>query len=241
MQPSPHSLPERIYRTLSADIRQGLFKAGERLPTEPMLCERYGVSRTALREAIARLKADGLVDVQQGRGTFVRAASGATAFRFVESEAEADPLHTVQELAELRLGVEVAAASLAALRRTPEQLARLKASLDAMEQAVLDRSSGSEADLAFHATIAQATGNRQYRQFMEYLRGSFGAAIETSRHQSAREPGFSQQAQAEHRAIYEAIADQNARRAEQAMRRHILALTKRIEARLREEGASEVR
>lgn len=225
--PTP-SLPERVFVALSADIRGGVLPPGTQLPIEPLLCERYGVSRTVLREAISRLKAEGLLDVRQGRGSFVRPLSAATSFRFdLDEQGEVNP---VIELTELRLGVEATAAGLAARRRTPEQLEKLKLALDAMEAAVQADGNGNDADLSFHSTVAQATGNSQYRLFMEFLSGRIASAIAASRAHSARSAGLSRQAQREHRAIYDAIAAQDPRAAERAMRRHIEAAAERLTA-----------
>lgn len=231
MQPPSLSLPERVYAALSAEIRNGSLPAGTRLPIEPLLCERYGVSRTVLREAIARLKAEGLLDVRQGRGTFVLPATAATSFRFaVDGAGQADQIEQILELAELRLGVEITAAGLAAQRRSRAQLEELKRCLQAMEDAVRNGTDGSEADLAFHAVVAQATGNSQYRMFMDFLRGRFATAIATSRLHSAHRAGMTEEAQREHRAIYEAIAAGKADAAERAMRRHIEAAAARLSA-----------
>lgn len=215
------SLPEKLVLAMSADIAAGIYPVGGKLPIEPALCAHYGVSRTVLREAMARMKSDGLIDTQQGRGSFVLAPSVRTPFRF---EAPTVPsTQSILELSELRLGVEGTAAALAARRRTPAQLDRLKQCLDAMDRAVNYGESGSEADLEFHSTIADATGNSHYRLFMGYLRRSYGAAIEHARNVSLRAPGLSQIAQEEHGAIYEAIARGDAEAAEQAAKNHIRA------------------
>lgn len=222
------SLPERLVDAIVADIAKGTYAAGDKLPIEPALCAHYGVSRTVLREAMARLKSDGLIDTQQGRGSFVLAPSARTPFRF-----DAPLAHSTQsilELAELRLGVEGTAAALAAQRRTPRQLARLKQCLALMAQALETGASGSEADLEFHRTIADATGNGHYRLFMEYLRRFYAVAIEVSRSSSAQADGLSERAQEEHRAVYQAIADRDPEAAEKAVKHHIRAAAERLSA-----------
>lgn len=220
------SLPQRLFEAISEDIRRGVYAVGSKLPVEAGLCERYGVSRTVLRETVARLKADGLIDTQQGRGTFVLAQSAPPPFRLKAPAAEST--QSIIELAELRLGVEGMAAALAARRRTPEQLARLRDCLDRMEQSLRDGSSGTEADLEFHRTIADATGNGHYRMFMDYLQKFYASAIETSRSRSAQAPGLSQRVQDEHRAIFEAIALEDADAAERAVKQHIHAAAARM-------------
>lgn len=218
-------MPDRLYQAICDDIRTGVYAVGERLPVEAALCDHYGVSRTVLRETVARLRADGLIDAQQGRGTFVLAQAPAPAFRF--KPLPQDTAHSVVALAELRLGVEGTAAALAARRRTPAHLARLKDCLERMERAIHDGTSGTDADVEFHQTIADATGNAHYRLFMDYLRQFYAAAIDVARARSARADGLSETAQAEHRAVYEAIAAGDADAAERAIKAHIQAAADR--------------
>lgn len=217
------SLPEKLVIAIRADIASGRYSVGSKLPIEPELCAHYGVSRTVLREAMSRMKSDGLIDTQQGRGSFVMAPSARNPFRFEVPQSR----QSLLELSELRLGVEGTAAALAAGRRTPAQLQRLKKCLDAMAQAVERGESGSDADLQFHSTIADATGNGHYRLFMEYLRFSYAAAIDHARKVSLAAPGLSHIAQQEHRAVYEAIARGDAEAAEAAAKHHIRAAVRR--------------
>ena len=227
--PKAPSLPEKLVLAVSADIAAGIYPVGAKLPIEPELCAHYGISRTVLREAMSRMKSDGLIDTRQGRGSFVLAPSARTPFRFEpHTEAATPSTQSILELSELRLGVEGTAAALAARRRTPAQLARLADCLQRMEQAVAQGESGSEADLEFHRTIADATGNSHYRLFMEYLRRSYAIAIDRARSHSAQAAGLSQRAQEEHRAVYQAIADGDAAAAERAVKRHIRAAAKRL-------------
>ncbi len=228
------SRPDQLFRAISDDIGNGVFPPGSQLPTEAELCVHYQVSRTVLREAVARLKADGIIDAQQGRGSFVLQHSLRTPFRF--DPAMAGSLQGIAQLAELRLGVEGTAAALAAERRSPRQLAHLAQCLANMEQAARDGSGGSEADLEFHQTIAEATGNDHYRSFMAYLRQFYAVAIDAARTNSARSAGLSQQAQEEHAAIYRAIADGDAAAAEAAVKRHIRNAAERLAAQRAAEG-----
>ncbi len=225
--PAP-SRPDQLFRAISDDIAKGVWPVGSRLPTEPELCVHYKVSRTVLREAVARLRADGIIDAQQGRGSFVLQHSLRTPFRFDPSLAGS--LDGILQLAELRLGVEGTAAALAAERRSPAQLAHLRECLAQMERATQDGTSGSEADLAFHQTIAEATGNDHYRTFTAYLRQFYAVAIDTARTNSASQPGLSNQAQEEHTAIYRSIAEQDPQAAEQAVKTHIRNAAARLAA-----------
>lgn len=223
---SNQSMPERLFEAISADILAGTYPVGSKLPIEPELCTHYGVSRTVLRETVARLKADGLLDTQQGRGTFVLAQSVHTPFR-LKAHTQ-DVAQSIVDLAELRLGIEGTAAALAAQRRTPAQLARLKECLDRMQASLHDGSSGTEADLEFHRTIAEATGNGHYQMFMDYLQKYFSVAIDVSRTRSAQSQGLSQRAQEEHQAVYQAIEKGDPEAAELAIKRHIRAAAARL-------------
>lgn len=219
MSLSAPRLPDQLFDLLAADIRQGVFATGERLPTEGEICERYGVSRTVLREAVSRLKAEGMIETRQGSGTYVLGPSFRTPFRFDASAGGTKD--AIVKLAELRLGVEGTAAGLAAARATPAQRRRLRQCLERMASAVRNGTDGSQADLEFHETVAEATGNAHYRLFMDYLRQAFAVAIDTARRNSAREEGLSQAVQEEHAAVYEAIVAGDAAAAEKAMKRHI--------------------
>ena len=213
-------------QALSADIGAGRYPVGSQLPIEPALCEHYGVSRTVLREAMARLKAEGLIETRQGRGSFVLAPSARTPFRF-EAPA-ADVTASIVELAELRLGVEGTAAALAAERRSPAQLDHLRDCLRRMADA--DGAGGADADLDFHRTIAEATGNGHYRLFMDYLGRFYASAIEAARQRSARSAGLPAVVQREHLAIFDAIERQSPKAAEAAMKRHVMAAARRLAA-----------
>jgi DNA-binding FadR family transcriptional regulator len=219
-------MPERLFEAITEDIQNGVYPVGSKLPIESELCASYGVSRTVLRETVARMKADGLLDTQRGRGTTVLPQSMKTPFRF--KAPSQDLARSIIELAELRLGVEGTAAALAAQRRTPEQVAKLKDCLDRMQASIEGGTSGTDADLEFHRTIADATRNNHYRMFMDYLRQYFAVAIDVARSRSAKTSGLSQRAQEEHRAIYLAIEAGDPEAAELAVKKHIRAAAERL-------------
>ena len=116
---APRSLAHELVARLTADITAGKLPPGARLPTEQAMISAAGVSRTVVREAVAALRAEGLVVTRQGVGAFV-ASNARRPFRI-----DVDGLHTLREVLnvmELRTGIEVEAASLAAERGTPAQL-----------------------------------------------------------------------------------------------------------------------
>ncbi len=130
------SLVDRVARRLQEDIARGRYAAGEKLPTEQHLSEMYGVSRPTVREAIGRLKHDGLVVSRQGAGAFVAEAGVSSVFRLDVADFS-DP-EEIRNIIELLISVEAAASEHAARRRTEEQLVAIKGQLDAM-QAAIDR------------------------------------------------------------------------------------------------------
>ncbi len=219
---------DRVTTVLLEKIKSGEFAIGTRLPTEQVICERLGVSRTVVREAMSRLKSEGLVEVRQGSGTIVLDPMRATAFRL-----QIDPYESVEavlRVTELRLGIEAEAAALAAQRRTRSELAAIKRALLAIDSAVEKRREGVDEDLAFHQAISHATGNPLYPPMTDYLGPFVHAAIRVTRTNEARRHDFAAQVREEHFAIYQAIASQDAEGARQAVITHIDNAGGRIQA-----------
>jgi GntR family transcriptional regulator, transcriptional repressor for pyruvate dehydrogenase complex len=213
------TLADRVTAVLREKIKRGEFQAGTRLPTEQVISERFGVSRTVVREAISRLKSDGLVEVRQGSGTVVRKPNRTTAFRLdIDPQ---DSVGAVLRVTELRRGIEAEAAALAAKRRTRAQLAEIKRALAAIDAAAKQQRDGVDEDMAFHLAISRATGNQLYPSLLEFLGQFIHAATQVTRTNEARRDDFSTQVRHEHRAIFEAIAAQNPDAARQAAITHM--------------------
>lgn len=169
------SQSQRVVEGLLERIRSGEWQPGQRVPTEPELMQSFGVSRSVVREAVSRLQASGVLRTRQGVGSFVLSAQP----RSIQAALLQDPegeLKLRQKLAmlELRLSVETEAAALAAVRRTPEQLAAMEAALDDFDARQAAGQSTAEADFHFHELVAQATGNEY---FVEVLRSLSRATI----------------------------------------------------------------
>lgn len=211
LEPS-RTLAEQVASRIEAAIREGSLKRGEKLPTEAEMAGRFGVSRTVIREALSRLKYDGLLDSRQGVGCVVAGTDRKRAFRIddvYEGSSE------VGHLYELRAVLEGDAAFLAASRRTPEQLGEMGQTIERMARAVREGKDGTLPDLAFHRLVAEATQNPYLLEFMSFLTGKLRDLIARARENSSRSPGVSEQVQLEHEAIHEAIraADPEASRA----------------------------
>ncbi|MBD9426289.1 MULTISPECIES: FadR/GntR family transcriptional regulator [Pseudomonadaceae] len=220
------SLAQELVSELSQQISDGVFKRGEKLPTESAIMEAQGVSRTVVREAISRLQAAGLVETRHGIGTFVL-DTPTPGFRI--DPATVVTLREVISLLELRISLEVESSGLAAARRTPEQLAAMRAALDSFLSAA-HRSDAVASDFQFHLQIAIATGNRYFTDIMTHLGTSI---IPRTRLNSARlahddEKRYLARLSREHEDIYEAIARQDADAARAAMRLHLTNSRERL-------------
>ncbi|MCP2340484.1 FadR/GntR family transcriptional regulator [Actinomadura rupiterrae] len=171
------SLVEQVIEQLKGEIVAGTWPVGARIPPEPALSESLGVGRNTVREAVRALTHAGILESLQGDGTYVRATSemsGAMRRRLERAE--------LVEILEVRRGLEVEAARLAAARRTPADISAIEAALVLRDAAWAAREHIEfvEADLAFHTAVVEATHNRMlielYRDFSAALRASIGAA-----------------------------------------------------------------
>lgn len=165
--------------SIAGDLRRrilhGELPPGSRLPGHRGLAVAYSVSVGSVREAISMLASAGLVETRAGRGTFV-AAGGSRSFP--EHGAPLGIAGTgatleraeVEELVEAREVIEVALAAMAASRRDPEALARLRACAERMEDASASPAAYSEADVEFHLALADAAGNRYLLRSMLAIR-----------------------------------------------------------------------
>ena len=219
------NLTDRVTATLRAEIVSGKYTPGMQLPAGKDLGQQYGVSITVVREALSRLKADGLVASRQGKGVFVPKDTRARPFRL--ELASGTPL-SLAYIFELRMGVEVQAASLAAERRTVRDLNLMARHLKLMEPARKPFAEALAADLAFHRAIADATQNPLIIDFMTFLQPHLREAIALARSNSAKKAQTEAEAYKEHHAIYEAIAAKDSRQARRTVRLVLNGSLKRL-------------
>ena len=200
----PLRLSEEVSGDLLRRIARGELKPGDRLPTEKALGEAFGVSRAVVREAIARLKADGLIETRQGSGAFVVEAPKTINLRFWQG---AGPeLEELRDIFELRAMVEGAVAELAAQRRDDNDLGVMAEHLQAMDDAMASGRDGTEADDNFHIAMARATHNSYISRLVEFLGRHFSDSRKLSWHGTRNELAHPDEAQIEHRALFEAIS-----------------------------------
>jgi len=215
------NLTEQVTEMLREQIACGHYEEGQSLPSEQSLSLEFGVSRAVIREALSRLKAHKLVVGRQGRGAIVASAIGQQSFRI--SGESADDTESIVKVTELRMGLEVEAAGLAAVRRQAKHLREMQRAIDALGKAVAEGSviRGVEADLRFHRAICEATDNPHYSAFFAFLAPFLKAALTVTRRNSMKRPGRINTVEAEHRAIYEAIRAGAADIARSAAREHV--------------------
>ncbi len=225
----PQRLSDEVGAALEKRIRSGALVPGERLPTEAQLGAQFAVSRAVVREAVARLKAEGLVESRQGVGVFVTAHPSAAAFRM--NAGAAATAHDARDVFELRLIVEAAAAERAAVRRTPESLARIGEALavmDAAMECVSDSGDGAGADDVFHCAVAAASGNPLIHRFIEFVSQEFSGSRQPTWSRDGLDGGLAQASQNEHRVLFEAIAAGDPVAARAAAERHIVSAAGRL-------------
>lgn len=220
-------LSGQIAKTLRDAIANGAWAPGARLPTERELAEHFDVSRPVIREAMTVLKHDGLVTSRQGAGAFVAARSAAPGEAGGEVEAKES---TVLEFVELRRAIEVEAASLAALRRSPADLRRIRSARDALNRKIAAAVDSVEEGFAFHRAIVLASQNTQLVRLLDQMKPLLVGTMRVMRESGPRQAAYTAAVQREHDAVLDAIAAGDAERARHAALTHFEASEGRIRA-----------
>ena len=214
-------LVSEIVEGLGNNIRDGLLKRGDKLPTEAEIMARFDVSRTVVREALSKLQASGLVETRHGVGTFVIEAAPGGNFKI--SAQDLSTVADVISVLELRISLETEAAGLAALRRTQTNLDAMQTALNAFQDSIDHDSDAVPPDFQFHMEVARATGNQHFADLMTYLGTMIIPRTRVNTPQSAPEGRlvYLQRVNSEHDSIYVAIRNQDAEAARAAMRTHL--------------------
>lgn len=216
------SLSDEVCNRLAGQITSGQLAAGAKLPSEQEMMTGMGVSRTVIREAVAALRARGLVVTRQGAGAFVNPDPSRQPYS-IDPEGLGS-LDGVIEVIELRMAVEAEAAALASERATEADLTDVRKAHEAMVAAIESGKRGIEEDLAFHRAIAAATQNNRFVEFLAYLGRliiprqsirSFDGNPDSMR-------SYLRRIESEHELIMQAIEARSAKKAREAMRRHLL-------------------
>ncbi len=214
------TLSQRIERTLENAIREKKLPLGSKLPTEREMCESFGVSRTALREALRRLSARGLINIHKGSGMFVSEIHIEDAIDTLNLYYDLKfDKNLISQIIEVRLVFEPEIARLAALNRAPGDLEALNRNLSEFEQSDPDNTQ-LEADLDnhFHLTITKATLNPIVQISMEPIYSLLPRMRNYIYGNIDGEKAFTLKA---HRALVDAITIQDGQRAHKLMKEHL--------------------
>ncbi|MFM0321886.1 FadR/GntR family transcriptional regulator [Caballeronia glebae] len=222
----PRALSDTVAQQLQKLIEKGSFAATGKLPTEAVLAQEFGVSRTVIREAISRLKNEGMVEPRQGSGVFIVERAGIRPLRIDYAQA-VEPGAVVQILA-LRRAIEAEVASEAAQRRTEQQLAAIDDALAGIDAAVREGRDGVAEDVAFHREIANATGNPYFLTTLTFLNQYLEAGTLVTRGNEALREDFMRQVREEHAAIVEAIRAREPDAARHAAQTHLINAARRL-------------
>ncbi len=211
-------LYEQVVQRLREHVASTGLNPGDRLPPERELAERLGVTRTSVKQAIVVLEVQGLVEVRQGGGTYLRS-----------TQVDPEPVDALvarkrrlPDVLDAREALETKLAELAAERRTDADLAEIDAALLDMRDQVAEGDLGHEGDRRFHAAITAAAHSSLLAEFMRTI----ATDIAESRQESLRQPRRPPKSLAQHERIAEAIRSKSPRAAVTAMRKHLKTVSR---------------
>ena len=210
-------LYEQIVQQIEESIVKGDRKPGDQLPAERELAQRFGVSRTAVREAVKALREKGLVEAYSGRGTFITDGTTHAVRQSLDLMVKIGQPEGSTHLAEVRTILEPGIAALAALRIQEPELATMREAVAQMDRAGRDPDSYIEADLDFHLALAEGAGNPLILSLLDSIVG----LLREQRLRIFRVPGGPERGQIYHKRILEAVEKREADQARQAMREHL--------------------
>lgn len=211
------SLTDYIYTTLEPD---------DVLPSTAKLAEEYEVSRIVIREALKYLEAQDIIEIANGKRARVKPISGDLLRNFFQRATQFEK-KTLLELLEVRRGIEIESARLAALRRTPEEVAAMTAIVNNMQQYLSDPEPFAELDLELHQTIATATGNSMLFYLVDTIRDAQKETILEGLYSRFTNKYFVE-IHAIHAKIVAAIEAGNPEQAQQAMIDHFVYAEKAV-------------
>jgi len=233
--PKP-KLSAKVITALRAQLASGEIGPGKKLPTEQRLTQKFGVSRTVIREAIAALAADGLVQARQGAGVFAIGTASSTLGAMAAEMG--NKISIAINVLEVRMGIEIESAGLAAKRRNPSQDAAIHEAFYEFERLLSYGLATGKTDFAFHRAIAVATNNPFYVEVLDAL-GSRTIPCDTTSPwgtDSVLTRDYQTGLQVEHAKILKAISASDADAARDAMRTHLSNSQERYRARLQRPG-----
>jgi GntR family transcriptional repressor for pyruvate dehydrogenase complex len=210
-------LYEQIVQQIEESILTGALKEGEQLPAERDLALQFGVSRTAVREAIKALHEKGLVEPLPGRGTFVTDGTSRSIRQSLDRLLRSDHQNGKLWLAEFREILEPEVAALAAVRATSDDIASMREAFEVMERSRNDADAYIEADLDFHLELAEAMGNPMVLSMID----SIVELLREQRMHTFYVKDGPAHGQFHHKRVLEAVEHHDPQAAREAMRAHL--------------------
>jgi len=215
----PTRISDQVFEQLRELIFRGELKPGQQIMPERELADALGVSRTSVRDAINKLAVMGLLKQKQGQGTFVRSPNSLEKNPLAVAMETQDA--TLEDLLEVRMGLECNAASLAAGRAVEKDLLFLERSIDQMRKEVDSGRLGTEADVSFHMAISYATKNPLQIFLMRNVYDFLFVGIKENLSHLYEDPKNIDEIIEQHTEIFNTIRDHNPEKAFSAMKRHI--------------------
>ena len=210
-------LYEQIVQQIEESVLKGALKAGDQLPAERDLAQRFGVSRTAVREAVKALREKGLVEAYSGRGTFITDGTSLAIRQSLGLMAKIGQPSGSIHLAEVRAILEPEIAALAATRIQEQHLTLMREAVGLMDGAQEDPEAYIEADLDFHLALAEAADNPLILSLLD----SIVALLREQRIRIFQVEGGPSRGQYHHKRILHAVEQRNPEKAREAMRAHL--------------------
>lgn len=218
---------EKVSESILAMIKQGSLQPGDRLESIEQLAKSFGVSRSAVREALSGLRTMGIVTMRQGEGTYVKEFDSfkyslpvSTAFLMKHED--------VKELYALRKILEAGAAELAAEHRSEQDLVAMEKAIEAMKRAKGAGENGEKADIRFHLTIAKASANSMLMNLMNDISDIMTETITETRRLLIHTEDRASALIAEHKLIFKAIKEQQPEKARKHMFNHLEEVEKTL-------------
>lgn len=210
-------LYEQIVQQIEDSILKGTLKSGDQLPSERELALKFGVSRTAVREAVKALHEKGLVEAYSGRGTFITNGTSEAVRQSINLMLRIDQSEGSENLAEVRQILEPEIAALAATRIQAQQIGLMREAYSVMNSALKDPDAYIEADLDFHLALAEAAENPLILSLLDSIVG----LLREQRIKIFFEEGGPERGQYHHARILAAIEKHDAEASRAAMRDHL--------------------
>jgi GntR family transcriptional repressor for pyruvate dehydrogenase complex len=210
-------LYEQILQQIEDAILKGTLKPGDQLPAERELAQQFGVSRTAVREAVKALREKGLVEAYSGRGTFVTDGTSQAVRQSLDLMMKIGQPEGSRHLAEVRAILEPEIAALAAIRAEEQDIATMREAVAVMDRSLSDGDAFIEADLDFHLSLAEAAANPLILSLIDSIVG----LLREQRMRVFKVAGGPQRGQFHHKRILDAVERRDSEKAREAMCAHL--------------------